>query len=176
MIRREELYKIGIINKPHGVRGELLFTFTDSIFDRVDCDYIICSIEGIFVPFFIKEYRFKSDTMAFITLDGIDDEQKARMFTNVEVFFPIKYVDVKEDQDLSYSYFVGFEAEDVRHGVLGMITKIDDSTANVLFIVESKEGKQYMIPAQPDLISGIDHENRRVLFTLPDGLLQMNHE
>ena len=36
MIRKEEVYKIGIFNKPHGIHGELSFTFTDDIFDRVE--------------------------------------------------------------------------------------------------------------------------------------------
>lgn len=31
MIRKEEVYKIGIFNKPHGIHGELSFTFTDDI-------------------------------------------------------------------------------------------------------------------------------------------------
>ena len=42
MIKKEEVYKIGLFNKPHGIHGELQFTFTDDIFDRVDCDYLIC--------------------------------------------------------------------------------------------------------------------------------------
>ena len=66
MIRKEEVYKIGIFNKPHGIHGELSFTFTDDIFDRVDCDYFICLLDGIFVPFFIEEYRFRSDSTALV--------------------------------------------------------------------------------------------------------------
>ena len=58
MIKKEEVYKIGLFNKPHGIHGELQFTFTDDIFDRVDCDYLICLLDGIFVPFFIEEHRF----------------------------------------------------------------------------------------------------------------------
>ena len=58
MIRKEEVYKIGIFNKPHGIHGELSFTFTDDIFDRVEAEYLICLLDGIFVPFFIEEYRF----------------------------------------------------------------------------------------------------------------------
>ena len=62
MIRKEEVYKIGIFNKPHGIHGELSFTFMDDIFDRVEAEYLICLLDGIFVPFFIEEYRFRSDT------------------------------------------------------------------------------------------------------------------
>ena len=66
MIKKEEVYKIGLFNKPHGIHGELQFTFTDDIFDRVDCDYLICLLDGIFVPFFIEEYRFRSDSTALV--------------------------------------------------------------------------------------------------------------
>ena len=51
MIKREEVYKIGIFNKPHGIHGELSFTFTDDIFDRVEAEYLICLLDGILVPF-----------------------------------------------------------------------------------------------------------------------------
>ena len=47
MIKREEVYKIGIFNKPHGIHGELSFTFTDDIFDRVEAEYLICLLDGI---------------------------------------------------------------------------------------------------------------------------------
>ena len=55
MIKKDEVFKIGIFNKPHGVKGEISFTFTDDIFDRVECEYLVCLLDGIFVPFFIEE-------------------------------------------------------------------------------------------------------------------------
>ena len=106
MIKTEEVYKIGVFNKPHGVQGEVSFTFTDDIFDRVDCDYLICRLDGIFVPFFIEEYRFRSDTTALVKLEGVDTAEKARMFTNVEVYFPVKFVEEVDDEhrQLSFSW------------------------------------------------------------------------
>ena len=70
MIKREELIKIGQFNKPHALHGEISFTFTNDIFDRTECEYIVCNIDGIFVPFFIEEYRFKSNTTGLIKLIG----------------------------------------------------------------------------------------------------------
>ena len=46
MIKKEEVYKNRLFNKPHGIHGELQFTFTDDIFDRVDCDYLVCLLDG----------------------------------------------------------------------------------------------------------------------------------
>lgn len=56
------------------------------------------------------------------------------MFTNVEVYFPKKYVGEEEDSDdiPTWNYFIGFKVEDVNHGELGEIVAVDDSTMNVL--------------------------------------------
>ena len=62
MIRREDVFKIGRMGKPHGVKGELSMQCDDDVFDRVDADYLVLDIDGILVPFFIEEYRFRSGT------------------------------------------------------------------------------------------------------------------
>ena len=36
MIREDDVYKIGRLGKPHGVKGEITFMFDDDIFDRTD--------------------------------------------------------------------------------------------------------------------------------------------
>lgn len=173
MIRKEEVYKIGIFNKPHGVQGELSFTFTDDIFDRVDCDYLICLLDGIFVPFFIEEYRFRSDTTALVKLEGIDTSEKARMFTNVEVYFPTKFVDeADEPANLSWNYFVGFKVKDKKHGDLGTVVEVDDSTVNTLFVIDH-DGDELLIPAQEEFIVKMDGKKKLMTVDLPEGLVNL---
>ena len=159
MIRRDEVYKIGILNKPHGVKGELLFTFTDDIFDRVEADYIVCLMDGILVPFYIEEYRFR----------------QARRFTNVAVYFPVHHARQAEmDGELTWSYFVGFRMEEVHYGHLGEVTDVDTSTVNTLFIIDHN-GEELLIPAQEEFITDIDHEHRVITVNLPEGLLNIDN-
>ena len=87
MIRREEVYKIGKLGKPHGVKGEVSFMFDDDVFDRVDIDYLILDVDGILVPFFIEEYRFRSDESAIMKFVDIDTQDKASELTGDEVYF-----------------------------------------------------------------------------------------
>ena len=81
MIRKEDVYRIGKLGKTHGVRGEISFLFDDDVFDRVDADYLILSIDDILVPFFIEEYRFKTDSNALMKFEGIDTQERARELT-----------------------------------------------------------------------------------------------
>ena len=173
MIKIEDVYRIGLINKPHGVHGELLFTFDDDIFDRMEADYIICMMDGILVPFFFESYRFRSDSTALIKLEGIDTEQQARRMTNVEVFFPKEHVEELEDNELTWSYFVGFLIKDVNEGEIGKVIDVDDSTINTLFVVDHND-TEVLIPAQEDFIVDLDREKRVITMQIPAGLLDLN--
>lgn len=173
MIKKDEVYKIGIFNKPHGIHGELQFTFTDDIFDRVDCDYLICLLDGIFVPFFVEEYRFRSDSNALVRLEGIDSSERARMFTNIEVFFPAKYAQDVEDSELTWNFFIGFRMEDVNHGMIGEVVDVDTSTVNTLFVID-REDEELLVPAQEEFIVGIDQQKRLITVDLPEGLLNLD--
>lgn len=170
MIRKDEVYKIGVLNKPHGIHGELQFTFSDDIFDRTDAEYIICLMDGILVPFFIEEYRFRSENSALIKLEDVDDAEKARMFTNIEVYFPIDAAQQASDGQYSWSFFVGFQAEDIQHGKLGEITDIDDTTLNTLFVID-REGDELLVPACEEFVVDIQPDERRIVMQLPEGLL-----
>ena len=174
MIKKEEVYKIGVFNKPHGINGELLFTFTDDIFDRVDAEYLVCLIDGIFVPFFLEEYRFRSDSTALVKLEGVDTAERARNFTNIEVYFPIKHADDMMPDQLSWNYFVGFRMEEIHQGRLGEITDVDTSTLNTLFVVDHN-GSELLIPAQEEFIADIDQQHKVITVNLPAGLLSLDN-
>ena len=170
MIKKEEVFKIGIINKPHGVKGEVSFTFTDDIFDRVeDCDYLVLLLDGILVPFFIEEYRFRSDNVALVKFEGIDSTEKARTLTNVEVYYPMKFMDDQEEIS-SWNYFIGFRVEDIHHGCLGTVVDVDDATMNVLFVIENGD-EEVLSPAHEEFILDIDRKKKILKVDIPDGLL-----
>ena len=59
MISYDDVFRIGKIGKPHGVKGEVTMHIDDDVFDRTDADYVILSIDGTLVPFFFEEYRFR---------------------------------------------------------------------------------------------------------------------
>ena len=163
-----------MFNKPHGIHGELQFTFTDDVFDRVEAEYIICSMDGILVPFFLEEYRFRSDSTALVKLEGVDTAERARMFTNVDVYFPKKLAEEAEAGDLTWEFFNGYKVEDIQHGALGTVIDVDTSTINTLFVVETDEGDELLLPVQEEFIRGIDQRAHLITMELPAGLLSID--
>ena len=95
------------------------------------------------------------------------------MFTNVEVYFPVKHAEEAEDGSLSWSFFVGFLMEDTRYGVLGEVVDVDTTTVNTLFVVDTKDG-ELLVPAQEEFILDISREQKLITVELPEGLLNMD--
>jgi 16S rRNA processing protein RimM len=171
MIREDEVFKIGRFLKPHGIKGEIAFSFDNDIFDRVDCPYLICNIEGIFVPFFIKGYRFKGADTALISFEDVTDDLQAKRFQGLDVYFPRKYYEEDEDAGYSLDYFIGFVVVEKNKGDIGRIIDIDDATINTLFLLNNEDGEEIIVPASDDFISEIDVENKVLYMELPEGLI-----
>ncbi len=173
MISEEEVFKIGRFAKPHGVKGELALVTNSDVFDDAEDPYIVCPVDGLFVPFFIESYRYKSDSIVLLKLEYVDSEEAAREFTNLEVYYPLDAVD-EEDLagDMSWDSFVGYSVHDAAYGLLGMITAVDESTINVLFEID-REGEPLLFPASEELIESVDPAGRQIMVRMPEGLLDL---
>jgi 16S rRNA processing protein RimM len=169
MIREEDVFRIGRLGKPHGVKGEMTMQVDDDVFDRVDSDFVLLRVDGLLVPFYMEEYRFRSDTAVLVKFEDVDTVECARELTNCEVFFLRSLAD-GEEEDYTWSFFVGFDVVEAESGkTVGRIAAVDDSTSNVLF--EMEDGT--LIPAAEELVSSIDHDARRITMQLPAGLLSL---
>ena len=48
----------------------------------------------------------------------------------------------------------------------------DDSTINTLFVIDN-DGEEILVPAQEEMIAGIDNDNKEIYFNLPEGLVSL---
>lgn len=170
MIKESDVYKIGRIGKPHGVHGEVSFHFVDDVFDRADCDYLILIVDGLFVPFFIEEYRFHGEETALVKFYDIDSQEQATTLTGCDVYFERKKTSNECDGDMSQAQMVGFSLIDGNSNkVVGKIASVDNSTTNILFCLDNDR----LIPASEDLIEEVDAEGQRIVVNLPEGLMDL---
>lgn len=175
MISREEIVKIGKFQKTHALKGEL------NMISDIDPEYfmngnpLIVETDGIYVPYYADNVRPKGSTSYLIKLSGIDSEDEASEFVNREINILKKDAmewlpeDVIDSEEL-----IGYKIVETSTGkILGEISDIDDSTANVLFYVMNEAGEEIFIPANDDLIEEIDDEARHIIMRIPDGLLDL---
>lgn len=170
MVSEQEVYKIGQIGRTHGVRGEVTMSFTDDVWDRAEADYLFLRVEGLLVPFFLEEYRFRSERTALVKFLDYDSADDVQFLLGCDVFFPHALTpEADEEEEYAWRHFTGFTLCDEAAGLIGTIDSVDETTQNVLFRVGAR-----LIPATGEWIRDIDHKARTIHMALPEGLLELN--
>lgn len=176
MITADEIIEIGKFGKPHGTKGEINAYLDDNV-DAETIERFALDIEGIFVPFFLESNRHKREDTYIWKIDGVDNEEEASQLTH-SVIYAFKADDVlmeeeRDDEGLYASDLVGYTLVHANGVPVGKITAIEDSTENALFIVEVADGTSRYIPIANDLIDDIDTEQKYIIMTLPEGILDL---
>ncbi len=170
MINQKQLFNIGETIKPHGISGEILCSFSVKIGEDNHPNYIIIEENGIFVPFFIQNIRGKAKHSAFVKLEGIDNEQSAKLLCNSDIYTDKELDTLSEDDDeIQLSFLIGFDIVDDKKGEVGTVADIDETTINTLFVLDNGT----LIPAQEDFITNIDINTKIIHTDLPDGMLEL---
>jgi 16S rRNA processing protein RimM len=174
MILQSDLYPIGHVQKTHGIKGELSI-FLTSDFDSLDFEYLVFEMDGILVPFFIQEWRFKTAETALIKFERVEDEIAGKDFVGKTIYVPKESMPASDDDVIDIQFYTGYRVEDAVLGEIGEINGVDDTTENVLFEVMHK-GNTILIPAVDDWIIEIDDTSKVMKVQLPEGLLNINEE
>ncbi len=170
MICLEEIAPIGIFGKTHGIKGEINLELNID-FDLENTPYIIVDIDGIFVPFFIEDYRYKSDTMALVLFEDINTEEQVRPFFGKKAYVKKDALGEDENDEMSINYYVGFTMLTPQRVVIGQIVEIDDSTANVLFVLDNDA----LVPVGAVEVLDLDTDNHTMIVEIPEGLLDIDN-
>lgn len=175
MINSEEVFYIGKITKSRGINGEVELLFTDDSFDYGSADYLVLDREGILVPFFWEEYRFKNQETAIFKFEDFNDENEVKEIVGAKVYYPKCCIEEEECNDLkSYKSLTGFSLYETKHGLIGEVVEVNDSSVNILLIIKTTNGEEILIPYHDDLLESFDIKSRTLTLNLPEGLLEIN--
>ncbi|MFV0377973.1 MAG: hypothetical protein ACK5JD_11815, partial [Mangrovibacterium sp.] len=88
-IPKPDCLKIGYLQKPHGIKGEIVLQFEPEYEASLDeMPTLFLEIDGLLVPFFLRDegLRFRSGETALLHFDWVDDEQQARKLCGNSVY------------------------------------------------------------------------------------------
>lgn len=180
MIAENDLIEAGKFQRTHALKGELN-AILDIPFDYFEEDHpLIVKIEGMFIPFYTESIRSKGATTCLIKLNGIDTEEEASEFVNLDIYVSKEAIKeyIKEDGEeiMMQDELTGYEVIDDTSGPVGIVKRIDDSTSNILMIVESDNGEDIYVPLIDEFIVEIDNEKRTIRIDAPEELLRLNRK
>ena len=178
MIRKEDIVAIGKFQKTHALQGELN-AIVDVQEDYAEDDKpFIVDVDGIYVPFYIESIRPKGSTSYLVQLAGVDSQEEAQQFVNKEIYAMrsdlIDYFETDGETFVDPDDIEGYEVVDSRLGDLGKVKEVNDATANVLLVVDTPDGDELLVPFVDEFVEEIDQDNKRIVVSLPEGLLEIN--
>ncbi len=167
-----EYFKVGKLVTVVGLKGELLLKHTlgkKSSLKGLQAIFIEEKKEA-FLPWFIESAKIKSDEETYIKLEGIDTRESAAKLTQKEVWLPeddFKKLAAKTAPVSLLGYTIINETE-----ALTEILEVIEQPHQLLCRIDLK-GKEAFIPLNENTLKKIDHKNKQVHVTLPDGLLEI---
>lgn len=166
----EKVFQVGIISSTHGVRGEVkVFPTTDDMkrFKKLKevlldtgKETLTLEIEGVK---FFKQFVI----LKFKGYDNIDDIVKYR---GKSLFVPRENAVKLQKDEYFIADLIGLKVVNEDGSFTGVLKDVMETGANDVYIVESQDGKEVLIPAIKDCILQVDFEKEQVLVHLLDGL------
>lgn len=167
----EQFLQVGVISSTHGVRGEVkVFPTTDDANRFRKLKQVILDTGKEQLPLEIQNVKFfkKFVILKFKGIDNINDIEKYKgrpLFVTRE-----NAVELKEDE-----YFIadmiGMEVVTEDGKVFGRLNDVMETGANDVYIIQSQEHGEVLIPAIKECILDVDIEEKRMKIHLMDGLI-----
>ncbi|MEZ4723019.1 MAG: ribosome maturation factor RimM [Flavobacteriales bacterium] len=163
-----EYTKIGVIIKPHGLKGEVAVKSEPGIVGRyTEFKSIFLSMGGTYVPYIIESQASLNKDKLKLKLSGLNSASDAEMMRGNELFQLTKLLGVEKQMDLT-----GFSIILESGFFVGVIDEVIENQAQVLLAV-LRNDDEVLIPLVDDFIVAVDSKKRQITLDLPEGLLDL---
>jgi 16S rRNA processing protein RimM len=172
-MRKEDCFYLGKIAKKFSFKGEVLaYLDTDELELYTNLESVFVECNKILVPFFIEKSSLHKNDFLRIRFEDMNTEEEADAIMGNAIYLPLSMLPKLSGNKFYFHEVIGFEIEDQRIGVFGIIQSINDSTAQPLFEVLNGE-VEILVPMIDHFLVKIDRSNKKVIMNLPEGLVEM---
>ena len=167
----EDYLRVGVITTTHGVRGEVkVYPTTDDPKRFLDLKNLYLDTGKVKLTLEIEGVKFFKQ-LVILKFKGIDNINDIEKYRGRDLL--IDREDAVELQEGEYFIYDLIDSEVYTdEGVkLGRLTEIMTTAANDVYVVETAEGKEVLIPSIKECILDVDVENKRITVHLLKGMI-----
>ena len=167
----EDLLKVGVITTTHGVRGEVkVYPTTDEPERFLDLEYVLLDTGKELRRLDIKNVRFFKN-LVILKFDGIDNINDIEKYKGRDLWIPREEAQELDEDEYYIGDLIGMEVvlEDNTH--FGTLKDVMETGANDVYVVETSDGEEILLPAIRDCILDVNVEEKRMTVHVLEGLL-----
>ncbi len=167
----EQMLQVGVITATHGIRGEVkVYPTTDDATRFDDLKRVILDAGKQQIPLEIQSVKYFKQ-FVILKFKGIDNINDIERYKRCPLLISREdAVDLEEDE-----YFIadimGMEVYTEDGSLFGTLKDVMETGANDVYVIDSKDHGEVLIPAIKECILNVDEEAGKITIHLMEGLL-----
>ena len=169
----ENYGSIGRLSKTFGYKGEIKINVEDEFIDLLKTEEVFfVRLGGNYAPLFIEKIKFENPPT--VKFENVNSKEEAVKYCNREIFLQAEKLKniAPKASTLNFAWAKDFLIIDTEEKVIGEIKDVKEFPQQEMAIVEY-EGNEILIPLHPDLVLGIDEEEKVMMMDVAEGLLDL---
>ncbi len=169
----ERLVEIGILGRPHGIRGEVRVTYYAESLELLQGAVWLKAGEQPARRMNVLSFRLHQGT-PLVQFEGIQDRSAAEILRGQTVLVPESALPDCGDDEIYLYELLGFDVFLEKEGErLGTLDHVHFHGEQELWVITNPGGKEIYLPAVPEFVISIDPETRKICVRPPEGLLEL---
>ena len=166
----EQFLQVGVISSTHGIRGEVkVFPTTDDPmrFKKLKKVFLDTGRERLELE--VQSVRFFKQ-FAIVKFKGIDNINDIERYKGKGLFVPREDAVPLGEDEYYIADLIGMEVF-TEDGHFGVVKDVIETGANEVYIIESDEHGEVLIPAIRQCVLDVNVEEKKMKIRLMDGLI-----
>lgn len=159
---------VGLLRRPHGVRGDILFTVTTDFPERLRPGTVVY-VGDEKREMKIVRRRSHNDGVIF-GFGGISTPEQAAKYTGKTAFVPAEGRPPLPEGEYYHHQIIGLDVFDETGASLGVVSEILETGANDVYVVKNPAGRELLLPALQQVVLEISLERKFMKVHLLPGL------
>lgn len=167
----EQQLKVGVISSTHGIRGEVkVFPTTDDASRYKKLKHVFIDTGKEQIPMEITQVKF-SKQFVIVKFKGIDTINEAEQYKSMSLLINREDA-VPLGQDEYYiADMIGMQVYTEDGELFGELTDIMKTGANDVYVIQTKEQGEVLVPAIRQCVHSVDVAGNRMEIRLMEGLI-----
>ena len=166
----EQFLRVGVISSTHGVRGEVkVYPTTDDVNRFKELKKVILDTGREYLNLEISGVKFFKN-MVILKFKGIDNINDIEKYKGKDLLVSREDAVALGENENYVADLIDLKVVTDEGEVLGYLTEVMETGANDVYVVETEDGRELLLPAIRDCILDVDLEEEVMTVHVLKGL------
>ena len=167
----EDFLQVGVITATHGIRGEVkVFPTTDDPERFLDLETVYLDTGREKKLLTISSVKFFKQ-FVILKFKGIDNINDIEKYKRCSLYVTREHAVPLEEDEYFIADMIGMEVCTEDGNIFGTLKDVIETGANDVYVIESAEHGEVLVPAIKECIRSVDIEKGQMMIHLMDGLI-----